>query len=146
MPLESAPPFIIITAAITVMGFIQSGVHKLTYGKPKATGQDAWDRLNAARDTRVKEEKTVRLHARGPGSCVRLSAHSCALPSPAPSHVCPAPCRTFCRLGDAAVCSWWPRGPLGRSASLGSRGKTDQRVAHGGCAGVLAHVARFWRA
>ena len=74
MPLESAPPFIIITAAITVMGLIQSGVHKLTYGKPKATGQDAWDRLNAARDTRVKEEKTVRL-APPVGSCCSLGFH-----------------------------------------------------------------------
>jgi len=56
MPIESAPPFIIITVMIAAMGLIQGGVHKAAYGKPKATGQDAWDRLNAARDARIREE------------------------------------------------------------------------------------------
>jgi hypothetical protein len=93
MPLESAPPFIIITAAITVMGLIQSGVHKLSYGKPKATGQDAWDRLNAARDSRVKEDKTVRPPARpwGAGSLGFPPA-----PLPLPFRPLPLTCAAPC--------------------------------------------------
>lgn len=106
MPLESAPPFIIITAAITVMGLIQSGVHKLTYGKPKATGQDAWDRLNSARDTRVKDEKTVRSVTRG-GEWLLFRLFTKQLRPPRPSthsDVCPPLAHTH-RLGDAALCA-----------------------------------------
>jgi NADH dehydrogenase (ubiquinone) 1 alpha subcomplex subunit 1 len=56
MPIESLPPFVIITGAIAAMGAIQGAMHKWSTGKPKAVGQDSWDRLLAQRDERVKGE------------------------------------------------------------------------------------------
>jgi hypothetical protein len=64
MPLESLPPFIIITAAITAMGAIQGGIHKLYAGKPKAVGVDSWDRLLAVRDARIEQEGKGKAKAR----------------------------------------------------------------------------------
>jgi len=53
-PVESIPPFAIIVGAITAMGGLQYLTHGAAYGKPRAIGQDAFDRLVAARDERVK--------------------------------------------------------------------------------------------
>jgi NADH dehydrogenase (ubiquinone) 1 alpha subcomplex subunit 1 len=51
---ESIPPFAIIVGAITAMGGLQYLTHGAAYAKPRAIGQDAFDRLVAARDERVK--------------------------------------------------------------------------------------------
>ena len=64
MPIESLPPLIIITAAVTAMGAIQQGVHYLYAGKPKAVGADSWDRLMASRDLRIKEEAQAQARGR----------------------------------------------------------------------------------
>ena len=56
MPYESAPPLIIITGAITVMGAIMGGTHYLAYGKPKPISHDAFDRLLERRDSVLKAQ------------------------------------------------------------------------------------------
>lgn len=38
------------------MGGLQGGVHHLFYGRPKAHGQDDWDRLMEKRDQRIQQE------------------------------------------------------------------------------------------
>lgn len=46
------------------MGSLQGFIHKTAYGKPKATGVDAWDRSLEKRDTALKtqnEEEKVSL-------------------------------------------------------------------------------------
>ena len=64
MPLESVPPFVIITGAIAAMGVVIQGVNYITFGKPKAIGQDGWDRLVGARDRRLAAEAKARPLAR----------------------------------------------------------------------------------
>jgi len=54
-PLESIPPFVIIIGAIGAMGGLQYLVHNVAYDKPRAIGQDSFDRLVKARDERVKK-------------------------------------------------------------------------------------------
>jgi hypothetical protein len=79
MPWESLPPLVIITAAVTVMGGIQQGVHRLYAGKPKAVGADTWDRLLEKRDDNIKAAAKARARSVGrvgsgaagmPGCCV----------------------------------------------------------------------------
>ena len=64
MPWESLPPFVIITAAVTLMGGIQQGVHKLYAGRPKAVGADTWDRLLEKRDDAIKSSAAAKARAR----------------------------------------------------------------------------------
>lgn len=59
MSWEVAPPFIIITLAVGAMGGLQQLVHKGFYGKPKAIGQDDWDRKLVARDERILKDWKV---------------------------------------------------------------------------------------
>ena len=61
MPYASFPPFAIIVGAITAMGGVQYLVHHVYEGKPKAAGQDNFDRLLKYRDERLKQEAKVRL-------------------------------------------------------------------------------------
>jgi hypothetical protein len=63
MPWESLPPFVIITAAVTLMGGIQSTVHQLYAGKPKAVNADTWDRLLEKRDDAIKAAAKARARA-----------------------------------------------------------------------------------
>ena len=49
------PPFAIIVGAITAIGGIQYVGHVLPFGKPKAVGLDAFDRLLEKRDERIKK-------------------------------------------------------------------------------------------
>lgn len=67
MPWESLPPLIIITGAITAMGAIQQGVHRVFHGKPKAVAADAWDRQLDRRDAGIKAATKARRAARGVG-------------------------------------------------------------------------------
>ena len=59
MPLESIPPFVLITGAMTAMGIVHQAVNYLTTGKPKPTNADDWDRMLQLRDARVKAEAKV---------------------------------------------------------------------------------------
>jgi hypothetical protein len=52
---ESLVPLAIIATAVAGMGGLQGGVHHLFYGKPKAVGNDKWDRLMEKRDERIKQ-------------------------------------------------------------------------------------------
>jgi NADH dehydrogenase (ubiquinone) 1 alpha subcomplex subunit 1 len=56
MPAETIPPLAIIVAATALMGASQGWIHKAFYGKPKAVGQDVWDRAAVTRDDRVKSQ------------------------------------------------------------------------------------------
>ena len=56
MAWEAAPPFIIICLAVAGIGGLQSLVHKSFYHKPKAIGQDSWDRKMEARDERLFDD------------------------------------------------------------------------------------------
>ena len=67
MPYESFPPFAIIVGAITAMGGVQYLVHHVYEGKPKAAGQDNFDRLLKYRDERLKQE-ALRESRRAAGS------------------------------------------------------------------------------
>jgi hypothetical protein len=49
-------PLVLITVFVGAMGGLQGAVQHAFYGKPKATNQDEWDRLIAARDQRILEE------------------------------------------------------------------------------------------
>lgn len=53
---EAVIPLAIIATAVATMGGLQGGVHKLFYGKPKAIGQDEWDRWLVKRDEKLKEQ------------------------------------------------------------------------------------------
>lgn len=53
---EAVVPLVIIAGALTTMGSLQTGVHKLFYGKPKALGQDRWDYMIQKRDQRIRDE------------------------------------------------------------------------------------------
>ena len=59
MAWEAMPPFVIIVLAVGAMGGLQSLVHKGIYGKPKAIGQDDWDRRLNRRDVKILEEAKV---------------------------------------------------------------------------------------
>ncbi|OUS49682.1 hypothetical protein BE221DRAFT_189018 [Ostreococcus tauri] len=59
MPIESVPPFAIIVGAITAMGGLQYLAHGVGNDRPRAIGQDAFDRLVRARDDRVKKAATA---------------------------------------------------------------------------------------
>ncbi|PRW20775.1 NADH dehydrogenase [ubiquinone] 1 alpha subcomplex subunit 1 [Chlorella sorokiniana] len=54
--LEACVPLVLITVFVGAMGGLQGAVQHAFYGKPKATNQDEWDRLIAARDQRILEE------------------------------------------------------------------------------------------
>ena len=54
--METLVPLGLITAALSAMGGLQGGIHKLFYGKPKLVGATEWDRLVENRDARLKEE------------------------------------------------------------------------------------------
>jgi hypothetical protein len=54
--LEACVPLGIIATMVSLMGGLQGVVQKGFYGKPKAIGQDEWDRLSAKRDARITEE------------------------------------------------------------------------------------------
>ena len=54
-PVESIPPFAIIVGAIGAMGGLQYLAHGVGNSKPRAIGQDAFDRLVQARDERLKK-------------------------------------------------------------------------------------------
>lgn len=56
MPAETIPPLAIIVGAIALMGASQGWIHKAYYSKPKAVGQDVWDRAAVTRDDRVKSQ------------------------------------------------------------------------------------------
>ena len=60
MPWESLPPLIIIAGAVTAMGAIQQGVHRVFLGKPKAIAADSWDRKIDARDAGIKAATKAR--------------------------------------------------------------------------------------
>ncbi|KAK9812717.1 hypothetical protein WJX72_002573 [[Myrmecia] bisecta] len=67
MPLESAPPFIIITLGMAAMGGLQALVQKGFYGKPKPVLVDDWDRKVMQRDQVVLDEYK-KLKAEGKGA------------------------------------------------------------------------------
>lgn len=52
---ESIPPMAIIVGATALMGASQGWIHKAFFGKPKAVGQDTWDRAVNIRDDRIKQ-------------------------------------------------------------------------------------------
>lgn len=52
MPWEAAAPFVLITGAIFAMGQILDVSERLSYGRPKTTGLDQWDRGLQERDHR----------------------------------------------------------------------------------------------
>ncbi len=56
MPAETIPPLAIIVGAVALMGASQGWIHKGFFGKPKAVGQDVWDRAAASRDDRLKTQ------------------------------------------------------------------------------------------
>jgi NADH dehydrogenase (ubiquinone) 1 alpha subcomplex subunit 1 len=53
---EAIVPCAIITVMVAGMGGLQGVVHKAFYGRPKAHGQDDWDRLIESRDERISKE------------------------------------------------------------------------------------------
>jgi hypothetical protein len=55
--LEALIPLGIIATAVAGMGGLQGGVHHLFFGKPKAIGQDDWDRLIVQRDEQLKKQQ-----------------------------------------------------------------------------------------
>lgn len=59
MSWETAAPLAIIVGAVGLMGLSQGWIHKAFYGKPKAIGQDPWDRAMNQRDDRLKKEQEL---------------------------------------------------------------------------------------
>ena len=55
-PWETIPPLAIICGATALMGALPHGIQLLSYGKPKAVLQDAWDRQVGRRDERIMQE------------------------------------------------------------------------------------------
>lgn len=54
MSWETVPALVIIVGAVALMGSSQGWIHKGFFGKPKAVGQDMWDRAAANRDKHIK--------------------------------------------------------------------------------------------
>ena len=54
MSWETVPALVIIVGAVALMGSSQGWIHKGFFGKPKAVGQDMWDRAVADRDRQIK--------------------------------------------------------------------------------------------
>jgi len=55
-PWEAMIPIGIIVGAITAMGGLQGGLHKLFSGKPKPVQPDRWDLLMAERDRMLDKQ------------------------------------------------------------------------------------------
>ena len=59
MAWETVPPFAIIVLAVVGMGGLQQLIHKGYYGKPRAIGQDEFDRRLQERDAQLLKEAKV---------------------------------------------------------------------------------------